>query len=62
MQILAMSWLILYSGIVILGVVLAILLVSYQKKIAETQERMLATQQEVARQLGIIASRLHNLD
>ena len=50
------SWVILYFGIILLGVVLAILLVSYHKRIAETQDKILAVQQEIARQLANIAS------
>ena len=56
MEYMMASWVILYFGIVLLGVVLAILLVSYHKRIAETQDKILATQQEIARQLAIIAS------
>ena len=57
MEYLMTSWVILYFGIILLGVVLAILLVSYHKRIAETQDKILAVQQEIARQLANIASR-----
>jgi len=56
MEYMMVSWMVLYFGIVLLGVVLAILLVSYHKRIAETQVEILAAQKEIARQLAIIAS------
>ncbi|MCB1671852.1 MAG: hypothetical protein KDI29_12055 [Pseudomonadales bacterium] len=56
----ALSWVILYIGIVLLCVILAILLVSYHKKIAEIQGRNLETQQEIARHLAKIANSLES--